>query len=253
MPIPNLYCTVADLFDYLSTEGVELSLDDHNAATGQTIQATADALLSATTINITALSAPLLRGTSLNFDGAGVPAVVQVVTNAVAKVGDTALTVNPLPAQVNAQAAASDSGVNAALAQRAVKACQYGTGQVKLYCCSRYNDSDLAANAKLPGSVNRWATIAAAKWLRSRRGQSPPGSIAADWKEALEELKQVRASQLNIESIGTRTSGWPFIDNFTMDQRYNLTKLRVEPQLSEGTPTQFAQFIDWNSAFLLEW
>jgi hypothetical protein len=248
MALPNLYASPADIFDYIGTEGTDLRLDDHLLASGQTIQATSDASVNATSINITALSAPLLRGTSLNFDGAGLPAVVQVVLSATAGVGALTLAVNPLPAQVNAQATAQDSGVNVALAQRLVKACQYGTSQVKLYCCSRYNDSDLAT----AWSPNRWATYLGAKWLCSRRGNSPPKSVAADAEEALAEMKQVRVGMLSIEDIGTRTSGWPFISNVRVDPAYEYAKIRVEQSLSEGTPTQYGQFCDWNSALLLE-
>ena len=39
----NLYTRPSDVYDYVGTEGVDLRLDDHNRATGQTIQATATA------------------------------------------------------------------------------------------------------------------------------------------------------------------------------------------------------------------
>jgi hypothetical protein len=65
-------------------------------------------------------------------------------------------------------------------------------------------------------------------------------------------MKQVRIGMLSIEDIGTRNSGWPFISNVSMNIGYDYNKVRVEPQLSEGTPTGYGQFIDWNAALSLE-
>src|SRR5438445_8568880 len=160
MPVtlPNLYAQPSDIWDYLGSEGTNLRLDDHNLATGQTIQATATAALGATTIQVASIQYPLLAGTQLDFDGADMPATLEVILSSTALVGATSILVRPLGAQVNNLAEAFDSGVNVALGRRLVKACQYATGQVKLYCCPRYNDSDLVQS----WSVNRWATTIAA-------------------------------------------------------------------------------------------
>jgi hypothetical protein len=249
--LPNLYTRPQDVFDWLGVEGVQLRLDDQRQATGQQIQAVADAAAGATAVQITALVLPLLKGTVLEFAGGGQQQVSEAVLSATAPKGATSLTVQPLAFGVNNLSLAFDSGVNFALAQRLVKACQYGTGQVKLYCCSRYNDSDLASSP-VGGSPNRWATIAACKWLCKRQGQACPQGIEDDWEEALTELRQVRVGMLQIEDIGTRSANWPFISNMTLDIQYDYNKLRVEPQLSELTPVNYPQYIDWNSALFLE-
>lgn len=247
--LPNLYCLPSDLMDVLTSEGVQLRLDDHRLASGQTIQATGDAMIGATAINVKALQYPLLAGTVLEFDGSNMPAVVEVTLAALALLGATTLTVLPLTVQVNNLAAAQDNGVNLALAQRALKACKYGTSQVKLYCCQRYDDSDLATS----WDVNRWATALAAHWLCKRGGQSPPTSVEEDRKESLAEMKQVRVGMLSISDIATRSAGWPFLSNVTVNLAYDYNRVRVEQQLSEGTPTQYGQHVDWNSSLLLEW
>jgi hypothetical protein len=248
--LPNLYCSPNDVYDFLGSEGAQLRLDDHNLASGQIVTVTGTgAAVGAASIPITALQFPLIAGTDLIFDGGNMPQVNEVVLSATGKVGDTTLTVNPLTLAMNAGAAARDSGVNAALAQRLVKACQYATSRVKLYCTPRYDDSQLATT----WSCNRWATTLAAQWLCRRRAQPVPKGIAADAEEVMDELKGVRFGVLNIEDIGTRTSGWPFISNATVDPAYDYMKTRVEPNLSEGTPTQYAQTIDWNSALFVEW
>ena len=66
-------------------------------------------------------------------------------------------------------------------------------------------------------------------------------------------MKLVQASELNIEDIGTRTSGWPFLSNVTIDLSYTVRKVRVETAISEPTQTQYPQAIDWNSYLLFEW
>jgi hypothetical protein len=248
-----LYCTPSDIYDLYGTEGGQLRVDDHNLATGQTVVVRATANAAATSIPVMGLRYPLLAGEVLEFDGGGMPAVVEVVLSATAKVGDTSLTVNPLSASVFAAAQAFGSGVNLALAQRLLKGCQYGTAKVQDYCLSRYNDSDLMANARLNGSVNRWATAIGARWVGRRRGQSAPEGVEAEAEEALSDLKEVRTGMMSVGGIATRTSGWPFLSNVTVDPRFDYAKLRVEQPLSELTPTQYGQYIDWNSVCWLEW
>jgi len=247
--LPNLYCQPSDVYDRLGVEGVQLRLDDHSLATGQTVQATADAAQGSTSISVQPLQFPMLRGDVLEFDGGGMPLVVEAQLSATAGVGATSLSVSPLPGQVNSQAQATDAGVNLALAQRLVKACQYGTSQVKLYCCGRYDDSQLA----LAWSPNRWATSLASRWLATRLVRPCPQSLVDECKEALDEMKQVRVGMLAIEDIGTRTSAWPFMSNVRMDVRYDGTQLRMEPQISEGTPVLYPQYVDWDSVYLLEY
>ena len=65
-------------------------------------------------------------------------------------------------------------------------------------------------------------------------------------------MQAVQAGKFQIPDIGTRTSGWPFITNSTIDVRYDVVKSRVQPVLSEGTPVLYPQFVDWNSVFFLE-
>lgn len=251
MPVnlPNLYAKPADVFDYMGIPAVQFRLDDNNDATGQTITVTANAVAGATSINCAALASPLIKGTVLEFTGGGMAAAVEAVLSATALLGATTLAVTALLGAVSSLATAQDSGVNYALAQRLVKACQYATGQVKLYCCGRYNDSDLVNS----WSVNRWATALAARWIGRRVCRPCPQSILDDADEALKEMKQVRVSALSIEDIGTRTSGWPFITNVTHPVGLDVAQVRVEPQISEGTPTQYSQYIDWNSALIFEW
>ena len=245
--LPNIYTTPADVDDYLGAESVDLRLDDQQLATGQVISVVTDAVVGATTIQVAPILAPLLRGAQLKFYGGGMTDIVYVSLSVVAQVGDTTLTVSPLTEVVLAEGQATDSGVNVATAARMAKGCKYATAQVKRYCCNRYDDSQLAT----AWSVNQWATVIASRWVCKRRSQSAPSGIDEDYKEVLQDLKWVMTGMMFIEDIGTRTSAWPFITNATLDIRYDTVKSRIEPQLSEGTPTQYAQFLDWNSIFSL--
>src|SRR5215831_8903630 len=183
-PIPSvILCTPQDVYDYLGTEGGQLRLDDRRLATGQTITVTANAVAGATTLNIMALTLPLLKGDTLEFDGGGMASVVEVVLSSVGQVGNLTLTVNPLSGPVNADATAFDNGVNTALAARLSKGCLYGDGQVKLYCSPRYCDLELAKS----WSVNRWAYTVAARWVAKRLCRPCPQSIQSDYEDCLEE------------------------------------------------------------------
>jgi hypothetical protein len=253
LTLPNLYCSPQDVFDQAGIAGAQLRLDDGNLATGQVIELTAAANQGDTSLVIESLTYPVLTGTHLVFAEAGVPTPVEVTVSAPAAVGLISLPVAPLGASLPAGAQATDNGVNVWLAGLMLKACRYATGQVKSYCCPRYEDSDLANNASENGDVNRWATAIATRWLAKRRFQVAPAGIEQDFQEALQELKAVRTEGYNIADIATRTSGWPFLSNVSSVDWYTIRKIRVEQQISEGTPTQYAQAVDWNSIFLFEY
>ena len=249
LPLPNLYCTPQDVYEQIGVDAAQLRLDDQNVGSGQQVIVTSTANIGDTTIAISALQYPLLLGSNLVFEQAGMSGPVEATLNAVANAAATSLTVVPLTSQIVAGAIATDNGVNVWLAGMLVKATKYATSRVKLYCCNRYNDSDLV-NA---WSVNRWATNLAAHWLSERLFRAAPAQIQRAYDETLEELKDVKASKINIEGIGTRTSGWPFLSNIGIDDRYTYRKLRVEQTTSELTPTQYPQAVDWGSIFYIEW
>lgn len=247
------------MWDLLSVEGVDLREDDHNLASGQIIQTTSDTPVGSTTMAVTALPVALLNGAQLVFDSAGMSAPVQVQLTAAAIAGATSLsivqvvntgttvTTGATVTDIPSGAQARDSGVNAATGIRLIRGCQRGTSKVKLYCNSRYDDSQLV----LCGTVNNWATICAAKWLGTRRAQGCPKSISADYEEAIEEMKMVQSGQLSLEDIGTRGVDWPTVTNCIVNPGYDGMRARVQPNISEGTPTVYNQYIDWNSAVLL--
>lgn len=251
MPVTlsTLFCTPQDVWDLLSTEGVDLRLDDHNLATGQIIEAAAAAAVGATSITVASLPVALLKGAELTFDGAGMAAPVTVKLTAVANIGATSLTVTALTTAVNAGALARDSGVNAATGARLLVGTRKGTSKVKLYCNGRYDDSQLV----LSGTVCDWTALCSAKFLCTRRAQGCPTGIKLDYEEAIEEMRMVQAGQLLLEDIGTRGADWPTVSNITVNPAYEFKRARVQPNMSEQTPTAYNQFIDWNSSAWLEW
>jgi len=262
MPITlsTLFTSPQDVWDLLSTEGVDLREDDHNLASGQTILTTSDTPVGSTTIAVTALPVALLAGDELEFDSAGMLVPVRVRLIAAAALNATSISVNQVTTvggadsvaatttDIPANAQARHSGVNAATGARLLVGARKGTSKVKLYCNQRYDDSQL----KLSGTVLDWATICAAKFLCTRRAQGCPKSISEDYKESIEELKAVQVGQLSIEDIGTRGVDWPTITNITVNPAYDYMRARVEPNISEQTPTAYSQFIDWNSAAWIE-
>lgn len=252
MPIalPNLYCTPNDIYEFVGIDAAQLRLDDQNQASGQQIQASADATIGATSISlVSGLQYPLLRGTHLTFSDAQMGTPVTAVLNAAANAAATSLAVVPLAVQVNSGGVAIDNGVNVWLAGMLVKACQIATAKCKLYLCNLYDDSQLV----LSWSVNQWATAIGARWLGTRRYMAAPENVQAAYEEAIEEMKAVKNGELSIEDIGTRTSAWPFLSNITIADGMTYRKLRVESTISEQTTTQYPQAVDWGSYFCLEW
>lgn len=242
-----LFCTPQDVWDLLSVEGVDLREDDHNLATGQIITTTALAAVDATSIAVAALPVALLRGAELTFEAAGMAVPVTARLTAAAAVGAVSISVEALTTAINSGAQARDSGVNAATGARLVVGTRKGTSKVKLYCNARYDDSQLVQS----GTVLDWAVTCAAKFLCTRRAQGCPKSIQADYDEALDEMRMVQSGQLSIEDIGTRGVDWPTVTNVIVNPAYDGMRSRVMPNISEGTPTNYHQFVDWNSAVLL--
>jgi hypothetical protein len=196
----------------------------------------------------------LLRGAQLTFDSAGMSAPYIVSLTAAASVGSTSLSIadttgTTTTTDVPSGAQARDSGVNAATGARLLVGCRKGTSKVKLYCNGRYDDSQL----KIAGTVCDWAATIAAKFLCERRAQGCPKSLKANYDEIIQELKAVQVGQLAIEDIGTRGVDWPSISNVTVEVGYDYMRARVEPNISEQTPTAYGQYVDWNSAAWLEW
>lgn len=251
MPITlsTLFTSPQDVWDLLSTEGVDLREDDHNRATGQIITTTADAVVGAISITVSPLPIALLKGAELVFDQAGMSVPVTVQLSAAAAVASTSISVTALDTAIPSGAEARDSGINAATGARLLVGCRKGTSRVKLYCNKRYDDSQLV----LSGTVCDWATLAAAKFLCTRRAQGCPKSILYDYEEMMKELAMVQAGQLDIEDIGTRYSEWPQIINVQVRPTYNGMQARVQPGISEESPTVFGQFIDWNSVLSFGW
>ena len=105
-----LFCLPTDVYDFVGTSGTQLRLDDNLQATGQTVFVVADADLGATTVSITPLIFPMLRGDTLAFDGGGMDAVVTVTLAATARVGATSLSVVALDGALNAQCSAREIG-----------------------------------------------------------------------------------------------------------------------------------------------
>ncbi len=243
-----LFCSPQDVYELIGVEAAQLRLDDQNKASGQQVATIAAAAIGDGTLSIAALQYPLLRGTNLVFSDAGMDTPVEVTLNAVASVGSTTLTVVPLVTAIPATAIAIDNGVNVWLAGLLVKACNYATGRISTYCGNRYEASQLVTDP----TVNQWATTIAAHWLATRLFRGAPQQIKESYDEAMLELKDVQASRLNLQ-VATRTSGWPFFSNISVDPTYVVRKLRVEEQISENTPTQYAQEVDWSSYFLFEW
>ncbi len=250
MPIvlSTLFCAPSDVWDMLSTVGVDLRQDDYNLASGQIITTTAAAVEGATSLTVSPIPVALLAGAQLTFDGNMADPITALLT-AAAAVGATSLTVAALGGAIAISASARDSGINAATGARLLVGTRKGTSKVKLYCNGRYDDSQLV----LSGTVCDWAVTCACKFLCTRRAQGCPKSIAEDFKEVMEELRQVQAGQLAIEDCGTRGVDWPSMSNIIVNAGYDGMRARVQRNFSEGTPTAYPQFVDWNSAVLLSY
>lgn len=128
---------------------------------------------------------------------------------------------------------------------------EWATAQVKMYCLPHYDDSELARS----WVVNWWATVLAAHQLCSRRLNQVPDSIrallfgsgGAD-RGVMGELRDVHADRLKVPECRRRNpDDAPAWSNVVVDPRYRMRQARVQRPISERTPTQYPQTIDWPS------
>lgn len=243
-----LLTTPQDVIDSAGIAGVQLREDDATLASGQVISLTSGGTVGSTTLVVPALQYPLLNGTVLTFNQAGMDEPVDVTLAAVANASAISLTVVPLTTAIPNGAQATDNGVNVWQASLALKGCKYATDRVALYC-NRYS----LPNLQTSWVVNQWATTFALHWLAKRRMMAAPQGVQADYETALEELKQVQRGELQLPNVAPRTSGWPFMSNVTIDLTFPVRRVRVEASISEPTPTQFPQSVDYNSILSVGW
>lgn|GEM_PF-1784958 len=121
-----------------------------------------------------------------------------------------------------------------------IQAANYATARVLAFCQRRYDDIDLATSYM----VNEWATVIAAHWLCSRRGNPVPESLQALLASTKEDLQAVKAGSLDVPQIGTRNADKPKWSNVRIDGRYATKQIRVERNNSETTPAQYPQTVD---------
>lgn len=121
---------------------------------------------------------------------------------------------------------------------------EVATAKVKRYCLPHYADDQLAQS----WLANEWATVLAAHWLCSRRLNAVPDSIQALRDEAIADLEAVHADRIKIPECARRTpDDSPCHSNVNVSPWYRVKQIRVQRSISDRTPTQYPQNIDWPS------
>ena len=140
---------------------------------------------------------------------------------------------------------------------RVTRAITYATERVKLFCCPHYDAADLLTS----WLVNEWATVIAAHRLCARRLNPTPQALhelmfgeahmrvrsGGQNRGVMGDLADVRSGAAQIPDVGRRNAPWLAWSNVTVDPRYRLRQIRVQRPISEGTPTQYAQDVDWRA------
>ena len=123
-----------------------------------------------------------------------------------------------------------------------------GSERVDRFCLTQYDASDLTGS----WTVWFWATIVAAYWLMSRRGNAIPASLEAYYQEATQEMILMKQGTLPIPGVPFRNELAPSWSNVRLDGHYSIRQLRVQRPLSERSPAQFPQKTDLLSDILVE-
>lgn len=124
------------------------------------------------------------------------------------------------------------------------KAIAWATGRCNLYLTA-YPFNQLA-NSYL---VNQYCAIIAAYILSCRRGDPVAGSLADLYEEVMEDLKGIKAGNLQLPDVGLRSGAWPAWSNVTVTVLDTIRRVRVQRPISEkrGGPPDYQQTIDRHS------
>ena len=102
------------------------------------------------------------------------------------------------------------------------------TDTVNIYAQKFYGEDVLAHSSW----VHRIATWIAAHFLTQRRGN--PGTYSSYYDEAIALLERVANGSLQIPRTAIRGAVIPSMSNFTIDDRFPINKIRVQPSTSVG-------------------
>src|SRR3990172_5840484 len=122
----------------------------------------------------------------------------------------------------------------------AIQGLNYAASRINMYCLAHYSKGSLADSQ----IVNQWAVCIAARWLSKRRGNPAPAGLEEDYKEMMEELKEVKRGNLDLNDVALREPAWPYWSNMKVDTRYRVNQSRVVRRTSEDSPMDYAQKID---------
>lgn len=128
------------------------------------------------------------------------------------------------------------------------RAIQWATARVNLYLLGKYPAVDLAQS----WIVNQYASIVAAYLVCSRRGNSAPASLKALYEETMEDLKQLRAGEIQLPDTAMRTAAWPAWSNVNVSVLYTIKRVRVQKPISEsrGGDPDYQQATDRAAEFI---
>lgn len=130
---------------------------------------------------------------------------------------------------------------------------QRSSNKIRYYCESLYEFTNLVNDSLAGGWTNDRCTDLAVYYLRGRKGNPRPDSVAEDYKEAIVELMDVHAELYQIPTIPQRHVSSPAFSNVRVDAGFSYKKIRVEQTISDpSSPVGYSQFPDWVANFTFE-
>ena len=230
------YTQVADL---MGATGLSLRLED-NLGTGSTITGATNAtpvVITSAAHGLATADVVQVLAVGGNTGANGLWAVTVLTANTFSldgSVGNATYTSAGMWFRIDGSSGTISQAVNVA------------TAWVKRYVQGLYDVTDLANS----WSVVTWATIKAAHWICARRSNPIPTSLNNLYLEAMDELAQVRAQQMQIEDIGYRNEMFPSWSNLRLDHRWTIKKMRVETVLSGRNRPQYPRKNDVGSTLI---
>lgn len=113
-------------------------------------------------------------------------------------------------------------------------AIEQASEKVNFYLSRRYVTAYLTQSAWV-----KWATATIAAWIIARRRGNPVmGSLEEDYTKYVEQLEQINRGEYDVPNVAPRFDVTPAVSNYTVDGRFDRTKIRKIQPTSTGGPQQ---------------
>jgi len=138
--------------------------------------------------------------------------------------------------------------ISAAEEQTLTTLIYYCSQEIDMFLLNRYPASQLTTSYL----VYMWCSVMVAYRLGMRRCGSVPQALQWEYEQTMEKLRQIQIGQMDIGGLQKLSGPGAIWSNVRLDGRFREKQMRVEPNISNSTPTPYPQHKDLVDVWIQE-